>query len=206
MKRPWDVFAEERIRTIFAEKRRIVDIGGGLRVDRERNNRFNEERAKWVLPLLKKTEYVILDKVPDYHPDIVGDIHNLPLADNSEEAIICIAVLEHVENPIRAMEEIYRVLKPGGYAFIYVPFLYYYHAAPGYYDDFWRFTKDALTDMSKKFSHREIVSVRGAVETWVKLSPLGRWGFFLGIAYLIDRITGKIKSAQTSGYNVFLIK
>ena len=206
MRRPWDEFADECIKKVFAEKTRVLDIGGGLRVDRERNNRFNDKRAAWFASLMKKTEYVILDKVPDYHPDIVGDIHNLPLPDSSEEAIVCIAVLEHVEDPIRAMGEIYRCLRPGGYAFIYVPFLYYYHAAPGYYGDFWRFTKDALVSMTKQFSHREIRSVRGALETWIKLSPLGRWYIFLYIAYLLDKLTGKLKSSQTSGYYVFLIK
>lgn len=206
MRRPWDAFGDEKISQIFTEKSRVIDIGGGLRVDKERNNRFNTERAAWLLPLIKKVQYIILDKVPDYHPDIVGDVHHLPFPNNSEDAIVCIAVLEHVENPIRAMEEIFRCLKPGGYAFIYVPFLYYYHAAPGYYGDFWRFTKDTLEEMTKKFTHREMVSVRGAFETWIKLSPLGRWQIFLDAAYLIDRLTGKIKSAQTSGYSVFLIK
>lgn len=206
MKRPWDIFAEERIRKIFNDKKRIIDIGGGLRIDRERNNRFNEERAAWLAPLTKKAEYLILDKVPDYNPDIVGDIHHLPFPDASEEAIICIAVLEHVENPMQAMDEIYRTLKPGGYAFIYVPFLYYHHAFPGYYGDYWRFTKDTLELFGKRFSTCEIQSVRGALETWIKLSPLGRLKFFCDTGYILDRLTGKIRSAQTSGYNVFLIK
>lgn len=206
MKRPWDTFGDEKIRRIFADKKRVIDIGGGLRVDKERNNRYNIKRAAWLLPLTKKVEYRILDKVPDFHPDIVGDVHHLPFPDNSEDAIVCIAVLEHVENPIRAMEEIYRCLKPGGYAFIYVPFLYYYHAESGYYGDFWRFTKDTLVEMTKKFSQRELVSVRGAFETWIKLSPLGRWQLLLNAAYLVDRLTGKIHSNQTSGYTVFLVK
>lgn len=206
MKRPWDEWSDEKLRKLFTEKPRVLDIGGGLRIDRDRNNRYNDRRAKWLTPLVEKIQYVILDKVPDYHPDIVGDVHELPLPDNSEDAIACIAVLEHVENPIKAMEEIYRVLKPGGYALIYVPFLFYYHAAPGYYGDFWRFTKDSLEELSKKFSSREIVSVRGAFETWIKLSPFGRWNMLLELAYMVDRATGKIHSDQTSGYNVFLVK
>lgn len=206
MKRPWDLFSDEKIRRIFTEKRRIIDIGGGLRIDRKRNNRFNEGAAAWMLPLAAKTEYLILDKVADYHPDIVGDIHALPFPDASEEAIICIAVLEHVENPMRAMDEIYRVLKPGGFAFIYVPFLYYYHAYPGYYGDYWRFTKDTLELFGKRFSSCEIAPVRGALETWIKLSPLGRYKAFCSIAFLLDRLTGKLRSSQVSGYNVFLVK
>jgi len=55
--------------------------------------------------------------------------------------------LEHVENPIKAAREMYRALKPNGYCFVYVPFLYYYHAEKGYYGDFWRFTEDSTKYM-----------------------------------------------------------
>ncbi len=88
----------------------------------------------------------------DYNPDIIGDIHNLPFADNSIEAIVCLAVLEHVENPFKACAEIHRVLKPGGFCLITLPFLYYYHAEKGYYKDYWRFTKDAVELLFQDFS------------------------------------------------------
>jgi hypothetical protein len=52
----------------------------------------------------------------------------------------------------------------------------------------------------------EIMPVRGALETWIRLSPLGRYRLFAELAYLSDRLTGKIRSNQTSGYNVFLVK
>jgi SAM-dependent methyltransferase len=206
MARPWDIFFEEKLRKICSEKKRIVDIGGSLRVDRSKNNRYDAKRAQWLLPLLKKLDYKILDVVPDYHPDIVGDIHDLPLPDNSEDAIICVAVLEHVKDPFQASREIYRVLKPGGYALVYVPFLYYYHAEPGYYGDYSRFSKDALELLFKDFKRREYRSVRGAVETLVRLSPFGRWRFPQDVGYLVDRMTGKIHSKQTSGYHIFLEK
>ena len=92
-----------------------------------------------------------MDPVPDYNPDIIGDIHNLPLENESIDAIICIAVLEHIKNPFKAFEEMYRVLKKGGYCFIYVPFLYRYHAQNGYYGDFWRYTEDSIKHLSEKF-------------------------------------------------------
>jgi len=151
-------------------------------------------------------ELVILDPVSDYNPDIVGDIHHLPFADNSQDAIICIAVLEHVEDPIRAWQEIYRVLKPGGYTFIYVPFLFYYHAEKGYYGDFWRFTKDTIEYLSRDFSNMEICAVRGAIETWIKLSPIGRFKFLEPFWRLADKITGRSKTNQVSGYYVFLTR
>lgn len=203
--KPWELFFEEKIVKIFSEKKTVVDIGGGLRIAKDRNNRYDKSR-EWLLPYLDKVDYKVLDPVPDYNPDIVGDIHALPFADNSQDAIICIAVLEHVENPILAFQEMYRTLKPGGYCYIYVPFLFYYHAEKGYYGDYWRFTKDTLALLSKPFSHMEIVSNRGALETWIKISPLGRSKFICDIFYLLDKLTGKIRSNQVSGYSLFLVK
>lgn len=205
MKAPWYTFFEDRIRRIFTEKRAVLDIGGGLRVDKARNNRFDPRRS-WIIPLLSNVEYKIMDPVPDYHPDIVGDIHAMPFKDASQEAIICMAVLEHVEDPIRASKEMFRVLKPGGYCFVYVPFLYYYHAEVGYYADYWRFTADTLKMMFKDFSTVEIQPVRGAIGTLVRLSPLGRFRSVERLAFWADTITGKLSSKQVSGYNVFLVK
>lgn len=205
MTRPWDTFFKDRITRILTENKTVIDIGGGLRVAKDKNNRY-DKRREWARPLLERITYRVLDPVPDYNPDIVGDIHDLPFEDDSVDALLCIAVLEHVENPITAMQEMYRVLKPGGQLFIYVPFLYYYHAEEGYYGDYWRFTKDTLKLLSADFSHSEIVSVRGALETWVKISPLGRSRSICACAYMLDKLTGKSNSAQTSGYNVFLVK
>ncbi len=203
--RPWDLFFKEKITKIFTNKKSVIDIGGGLRVIKEKNNRYDPKR-EWVRPLIEKVQYKILDPVSDYNPDIVGDIHDLPFKDNSQDAIVCIAVLEHVENPIKACEEMHRVLKPGGYCFVYVPFLFYYHAEKGYYGDFWRFTPDSLRYICRNFSSIEIQSVRGALETWIYLSPLGRLPLLSSIAYFFDRLLGKLTSKQVSGFNVFLIK
>ena len=205
MKKPWETFFEEKMKLIFAEKRTVIDIGGGLRIAKEKNNRFDPKRA-WLIPLAESVDYKVMDPVPDYHPDLVGDIHALPFPDNSVDAIICISVLEHVEDPALAFKEMYRALKPGGYCFIYVPFLYYYHAEQGYYKDYWRFTKDILDYLSKPFSQMEKQSVRGATEAWIRVSPLGRSQLLCDFGYLIDNVTGKIHSNQVGGYNLFLVK
>lgn len=50
------------------------------------------------------------------------DIHQIPFPENHFDVVLCNHVLEHVADDIKAMSEIYRVLKPGGYAILQVPF------------------------------------------------------------------------------------
>jgi SAM-dependent methyltransferase len=50
------------------------------------------------------------------------DIHAIPFSENTFDAVFCNHVLEHVKDDIVAMGEIRRVLKPGGFAIMQVPF------------------------------------------------------------------------------------
>ena len=50
------------------------------------------------------------------------DIHEIPFPENTFDVILCNHVLEHVNDDIKAMNEINRVLKPGGYALMQIPF------------------------------------------------------------------------------------
>jgi SAM-dependent methyltransferase len=201
----WEQFSRERLTRIFSENKEIIDIGGSLRLYQEKGN-IQSGTYEWLRPLVEKVSYKVLDPVPDYHPDIVGDIHALPFPDSSVEAYLCIAVLEHIEDPHQAAREMYRTLKPGGMCFVYAPFLYPYHAERGYYGDFFRYTEEAFRHIFKQFKTIEIVNVRGAFETWIYLSPLRRIPGIQRIARVIDHMTGKSQSRQTSGHNVFLIK
>lgn len=201
----WDTFFREKCIDIFTTSKEVIDIGGSLRLDTGKSNRV-ERKNEWLTEYVKNVEYKILDPVPDYNPDIIGDIHNLPFADSSKEAILCLAVLEHVENPIKAMEELHRVLKPGGKLLIYVPFLYYYHAHEGYYGDYWRFTIDTLRNFAKPFTQKEITPVRLPIETLCRLTPLGRYEFFIRIGRFLDSIVYKQGSNQVAGYYVYLVK
>jgi SAM-dependent methyltransferase len=207
LKRPWQTFFREKIERMLAEKRALLDIGGGLRIDPARNNRVAPGNA-WIMPMIRErgVAYKVLDYVDTYHPDIVGDVQDLPLPDDSEEAIVCNAILEHVENPIKAAAELHRVLKPGGLCFMYVPFLYYYHAEKGYYGDYWRFTDDGIRSICKSFASIELAPVRGPVEVLVRLSPLGRSRLMCDIGFLFDKAFGKLSSKQVGGYYVFLRK
>lgn len=53
--------------------------------------------------------------------DIKADIVNLPFNDNSFDVVFCNHVLEHIEDDKKAMQELYRVLKPNGMGIFQVP-------------------------------------------------------------------------------------
>lgn len=53
--------------------------------------------------------------------DIKADICNLPFKDNSFDVIFCNHVLEHITNDQKAMQELYRVLKKGGFGIFQIP-------------------------------------------------------------------------------------
>src|SRR4051812_38755402 len=66
---------------------------------------------------------VTVDAVPVPGVDVVGDIHSLPFADSSIDAVFCTGTLEHVIDPKAAVGEFKRVLKAGGLVHIDVPFI-----------------------------------------------------------------------------------
>lgn len=53
--------------------------------------------------------------------DVKADICNLPFEDNTYDIILCNHVLEHIPNDTKAMQELYRVLKPGGMGIFQIP-------------------------------------------------------------------------------------
>jgi SAM-dependent methyltransferase len=53
--------------------------------------------------------------------DVKADICDLPFEDNSYDVILCNHVLEHIPDDTKAMQELYRVMKPGGYGIFQIP-------------------------------------------------------------------------------------
>lgn len=53
--------------------------------------------------------------------DMHFDVQQIPLADSSIDVLICNHLLEHVEDDRRAMRELYRVLRSGGWGIMLVP-------------------------------------------------------------------------------------
>jgi SAM-dependent methyltransferase len=67
-----------------------------------------------------RLRYITADLDPDV-ADLVIDITQMALEGGSFDAIICSHVLEHVEDDRSAMRELFRVLRPGGWALVLVP-------------------------------------------------------------------------------------
>lgn len=69
---------------------------------------------------MKNLEYITAD-LESPLAKVKMDVHKIPFPNNTFDACFCNHVMEHVDNDILAMSEIYRVLKPGGWAIIQSP-------------------------------------------------------------------------------------
>lgn len=77
-----------------------------------------------------------LNIAPLENVDIVGDAHRLPIASNALDAVHCEAVFEHLEDPVDAAAELFRVMKPGAIAFVSTPFMQPFHGYPSHFQNF----------------------------------------------------------------------
>jgi SAM-dependent methyltransferase len=84
---------------------------------------------------------VCLTPTKDYsHIDLVCDVIDIPVEDDRYDLVWCSQVLEHVKEPLRAIQEFRRILKPGGEAWLTAPFVHAEHEVPW---DFYRFSRYA---------------------------------------------------------------
>ena len=93
-------------------------------------------------------EFVDSDAAFGPRTTLVCDAHCLPFADNSFDGVIVQAVLEHVADPWRCVEEIHRILKEDGLVYAETPFMVQVHG--GRYD-FTRFTHLGHRRLFRKF-------------------------------------------------------
>lgn len=78
--------------------------------------------------------------------DAYAGATSLPFRSGAFDSVLCTEVLEHVPDPRKAMEEISRVLRPGGTVLLTTPFMYRVHEAPY---DFFRYTPFAITALAE---------------------------------------------------------
>lgn len=88
----------------------------------------------------------------EHTEDTRGDLLALPFVDNSFDGVVLTEVLEHCVAPQAAVEEVLRILKPGGLLLVTSPFWWPTHGVEGEYKDYWRFTRQGwellLTDFT----------------------------------------------------------
>jgi SAM-dependent methyltransferase len=119
-----------------------------------------------------------LDIKPGNGVRIIGDAQALGIRDNSVPVILCTEVLEHLPEPQRAIDEMYRVLEPGGTLLLTTRFLFPIHDAP---HDYFRYTKYGLRHLLRRFEIFELQEETDAVGTLaVLLQRLGMQAETLG--------------------------
>ena len=115
-------------------KGRLLDVGCG-----------NKPYAT----ILNCDEHVGIDVALSPHNqsrfDRVFDGLTIPFGDATFDSVLCTEVLEHAREPRKLATEIGRVLKPGGYAFWTVPFVFPHHEQPY---DFHRFTRYGIEELA----------------------------------------------------------
>ncbi len=104
--------------------------------------------------------------------DFTWDGIKMPFNDNEFETAFGTEVLEHCPYPHIILDEVYRVLKPGGIFFFTVPFLWNLHEAP---NDEYRYTPFALERLLKesKFTNIKLESLGGWHASMAQM--LGLW-------------------------------
>jgi SAM-dependent methyltransferase len=104
---------------------RVIDVGGG------RKSLYRD-----LLPINMDYDSLNIDR--DIEPTflIVPD-EKFPIDDGSYDTCLCLNTLEHVYDSRFMLDEIFRVMKPGGVAYITVPWIFRVHGHP---DDYFRGT------------------------------------------------------------------
>ena len=115
---------------------------------------------------------VNLDLIVYPEVNIQADAHRLPFPDEAFNAVIALALLEHVDKPWEVVREMERVLKPGGVVYIEAPFLQPYHADPG---DYFRYTVAGLREIFSAFKEHRCGVLAGPASAvnWLVVEMLG---------------------------------
>lgn len=129
---------------MLVEKKIILDLGSGSKY---------RGAMKGKELLFANSEYFAMDiQCPhDEKPHFLGDIQCLPFKDVCAGGIYVGSVLEHVPEPQKVVDEIYRVLEKNGIVLMEIPFLWPYHHGKDY-RDYYRFTEDGIFYLFRKFS------------------------------------------------------
>ena len=110
-------------------------------------------------PFFLEADIKTLDIDPNSTADFIADLCNkneLLIGSGTFDLLLCTEVLEHTLRPFDAVDEIYRILKPGGIVCVTVPFNLRIH---GPLPDCWRFTIHGLKELFKAFENVTIETI-----------------------------------------------
>ncbi len=181
-----DEFYFRHIPTLL-ENSHVLDLGG---TKTQKRGQFDIERYN--------LRVLYANLLTDKHPDVQCDAASIPFKTGCFDTVICSEVLELVPDPLKVLQEIYRILKSRGVVLICVPFLYRIQGHPydyGRYTDSWwekhlihigfteiriewqGFFASVLTDML-----RDLVAHKGGFSSR-RLRKLFKWGIKKAISW-----------------------
>lgn len=114
-------------------------------------------------------QHIGLDHVGSFHSksqvEIFATAYETGISDNSIDTVLCTFVLEHLEYPQKALDEFYRVTKPGGHIILSAPLFWHLHEEPR---DFYRYTKYGFTHLftEANFEILQIKPLSGFIVTF----------------------------------------
>lgn len=127
----------------------IVEIGSYLTKGQEELGNLRS--------LFSGKEYIGCDMRKGPGVDRIENVEKLKFKTNSVGTVIMLETLEHVQNPIQAVDEVFRVLKPEGTAVFSTVMNFQLHSFP---HDYWRVTPPGMEYLLRQFS-RKIVGYQG---------------------------------------------
>lgn len=114
-----------------------------------------QEEMADLRPLLDGRSFIGCDIQEGTGVDRIEDIHALTFEDDSVGTVFALDTVEHVANPLLALQEVHRVLKPGGVAVISSHMFMPIHAHPW---DYWRFTPEGFGLLLAPFETRLVMA------------------------------------------------
>jgi ubiquinone/menaquinone biosynthesis C-methylase UbiE len=173
-----------------------------MTLDRELLRQFRRLRPGVVLDVGAKAapyrqhvpadRYLRLDIDPSRQPDICCDVHELKWESDFFDTVLAIEILEHLYDPQRAVDQIRRVLKPGGVCILSTRFFFRYHPDP---QDYYRFTWDSLSYLFRDFHDVEVHHHGNRAQVlWETINAGGRTRVLLN---LFNPLVARLESART---------
>ena len=115
------------------------------------------------------SEYVGVDVVENPAAELRGPVEALPVDDGSFDLVLCTQVLEHCDDPARAVRELRRVTAPGGRVLASTHGVQVYHPSPV---DYWRWTHEGLRKLFSDNAEWAALTVSPAAGTASTLAML----------------------------------